>query len=108
MKKKALLTFVYGLLIFIGGIFGFTKAGSLASLIMGTGFFLLLLISAIGEYKKSTLAFFSAVILCAILTCFFFWRFMETEHSLKNGILTLISLLVVLTLALLPNEKQAK
>ncbi len=108
MKKKAILTFLYAILVLIGGITGYTKASSLPSLIMGVGFSLLLMISAAGQYKKSVLAHFSAIILAGILALFFLWRFTHTLSFMPAGVMVIISILVLIPLIAMPNDGKAK
>ena len=60
MKVTATIVFVFGLLIALGGIMGFVKSGSQASLISGSAFGIALLISGyliskgkiIGQYTS--------------------------------------------------------
>lgn len=98
MKTKAILTFLYALLVLIGGITGYAKASSLPSLLMGVAFAILLTISAVGQFKKSVLAQYSAIILTAILGLFFAWRFSQTFSFMPAGVMVIISLLVLIPL----------
>jgi uncharacterized membrane protein (UPF0136 family) len=107
MKTKAVLTFLYALLVLIGGITGYAKASSLPSLLMGVAFALLLAISAYGQYQKSVLAHLSAVILTVVLAVFFLWRFIQTLSFLPAGVMVIISALVLIPLIAIPNESKA-
>lgn len=105
MKTKAILTFLYALLVLIGGIAGYVKASSAPSLLMGVAFAILLFLSAAGQYRKSTLALYSAIILAAILAAFFAVRFVQTLSFLPAGVMVIISILVLIPLLAIPNEK---
>jgi len=70
-RTNAYFILVYGLIVIGGGVFGYLKAGSLPSLIMGTTFGLLLLCSGWFLLQKSTLAHFASVALSGILGLFF-------------------------------------
>lgn len=95
MKTNALVISVYALIVVAGGVFGYIKADSLPSLIMGISFGLLLLASGWAMLKKSTLAHFSAVTLTAILALFFLYRLAITWKVMPAGMMAIISLLVL-------------
>ena len=52
MKKATLILTIYALLILLGGIAGYSAAGSIMSLAMGLIFGLLLLGCSFGLYKR--------------------------------------------------------
>lgn len=106
MKIKALLTFLYAILVLVGGITGYTKASSFPSLIMGTGFSILLFISAVGQYKRSVLAQFGAIVLAAVLALFFLWRFFQTFSLMPAGVMVILSVLVLIPLIAMPNDSK--
>ena len=94
------LIFIYGLLILTGGIIGHAKAGSHASLVMGTVFGLLLLVSGFGILLKKYLkpATYLALILTFILDAFFTYRYLNSMKFMPSGLLALVSLGVMLAL----------
>lgn len=108
MKIKAFVTFLYALVVLAGGITGYTKAGSLSSLVMGIGFSLLLFFSAAGQYKRNTQAYYSGLILTIILTLFFAWRFTQTFAFMPSGLMVIISLLVLVPLFAIPNNSKGQ
>lgn len=96
MKINGIATIIYSLLLFLGGMIGYYKAHSVASIAMGSIFAILLLISGIGILKNSVLAYFSAIGLSLLLTVFFSYRFYMTEKFFPAGMMALISLAVII------------
>ncbi len=95
----ALIVLIYGLAILVGGIVGHQKAGSAASLICGIVFGTLLIFAAIGMFRKKSWGYF-ALFLTLILDSFFTYRYIKTGAFLPAGLLALVSLALLLTLAL--------
>lgn len=90
----------YGILIFVGGLMGHAKAGSTASLVMGAIFGILLLVAAgcmfsQRNYLKGT---YFALGLTFILDAFFSYRYLSSMKFLPSGLLSLISLGILLLL----------
>lgn len=90
----------YGILIVVGGLIGHAKAASTASLVMGVLFGGLLLIAAgcmfmKRNYLKST---YFAIVLTFILDAFFSYRYLSSMKFLPSGLLSIISLGVLLLL----------
>lgn len=108
MKTKAIITFLYAILVLAGGITGYTKAGSFPSLFMGIGFSILLIISSFGQYKHNKLGQASAVVLAAILAIFFAWRFTKTLAFMPAGVMVILSVLVLIPLIAMPNDGKGK
>lgn len=100
MKVTATIVFVYGLLIALGGIMGFVKGGSNASLISGSVFGLALLLSAYFISKGKIAAQYVALVLTFILDGIFTYRFAKTLHFFPAGFLSLASLAVLIVIAL--------
>lgn len=95
MNSKATITIIYALIVFAGGIIGYLTAGSVPSLIMGSAFGLLLLGSGWALVQRSTLGYFSATTLSAILALFFAYRFILTWKVMPAGMMAILSLVVV-------------
>lgn len=90
----------YGILILVGGLIGHAKAASTASLVMGILFGVLLLIAAgcmfsKRNYLKGT---YFALVLTFVLDAFFSYRYISSMKFLPSGLLSLISLGVLLLL----------
>lgn len=100
MKVTATIVFVYGLLIVLGGIMGFAKGGSHISLISGGSFGLALLISAYLISKGKITAQYFALLLTFLLDGIFTYRFAKTLHFFPTGMLSLLSLAVLIVIAL--------
>lgn len=100
MKKTSSVVLIYGLLILIGGFMGHYKAASTPSLISGIVFGVLLLIASFGIFKKKIWGQWSALILAFVLDAFFTLRFAKTMKFFPSGVMSLISLCMVIILAL--------
>jgi uncharacterized membrane protein (UPF0136 family) len=98
MKKTAWIIFLYALLILIGGIIGHVHSASLASLISGLSFGILLLVASGLIFMKQPFGYWMA--LSILLEGFFTWRFAKTLKFLPAGLLSLISLVVIIIVAL--------
>ncbi|MBA3958144.1 MAG: TMEM14 family protein [Parachlamydiaceae bacterium] len=98
MNYPALIVFVYGVLLLIGGIIGHLKANSMASLIAGTVFAVLTMASAVAIHKESTVGYYIAMGLSAFLTLFFAYRFSLSYNFMPSGLMTFLSLAVFLIL----------
>ncbi len=96
------IVLVYAIIVIAGGVFGYLKAGSQISLIMGLCFGVLLLISAWGISRKSTFFRIFAIILALILSCFFGYRYFWTSGILPVAAMAVVS--IVTTLVLLFNK----
>ncbi len=100
MKVTATIVFVFGLLIALGGIMGFVKSGSQASLISGSAFGSALLISAYFISKGKIIGQYAALASTFFLDGFFTYRFAKTLHFFPAGFLSLASLAVLIVVAL--------
>jgi uncharacterized membrane protein (UPF0136 family) len=96
------LTIFYGIFILIGGIIGYVKAGSLASLAMGVIFGALLIGSAFWRRWGRVLALISTL----FLDVFFTFRYLSTGKFNPPGVLALVSFAVLVLLVL--NFKRLK
>lgn len=101
MKKAALITFVYALIIFAGGLVGHLKAKSTVSLIMGIIYGILLIFAAIGMYKDKLLPTYFGLILILMLDAFFTYRWLISFQFMPAGLMTLISIAALLAVVLL-------
>lgn len=97
MNIRSLLLF-YSLVVFAGGIIGFIKAQSTASLISGFSFGCLILTSSILLKQYQNFGKKMALTLAAFLALFFTYRFMNSFAFFPSGIMALISLGVFLTI----------
>jgi len=100
MKVTATIVFVFGLLIALGGIMGYVKSGSQASLISGSSFGIILAISAYFISQGKIAAQYIALASTFLLDAIFTYRFAKTLHFFPAGFLSLASLAVLIVVAL--------
>lgn len=101
MKISAWIILLYGLLVLVGGFIGHIQAGSTASLIMGGICGILLLLSSIGMFKNKLFPAYIAILLTLGLDGFFTYRFLLSFSFFPAGMMSLISLVVLLLIAYL-------
>jgi uncharacterized membrane protein (UPF0136 family) len=100
MKVTATIVFIFGLLIALGGIMGYVKSGSQASLVSGVVFGIALVASAYFIFKGKIAAQYVALALTFLLDGIFTYRFAKTLHFFPAGFLSLASLAVLIVVAL--------
>lgn len=83
-----LILLTYALLLLAGGATGYYIAGSLPSLVMGTG--TALLVGILG-FLKSNYAHSAALVITLLLTGFFGYRFALTGKFMPAGMMALAS-----------------
>lgn len=100
MKMTASILSTYGLLILIGGLIGYCKASSTISLVSGLlcGSVLLVFSYAIARGKLQ--AQYMALVFTFVLDAFFTHRFAKSLHFFPSGMMSLISLIVLIVVAL--------
>ena len=99
MKLAAVIA-AYALLILIGGGIGYWKAGSMGSLIMGITCGSALLLSAFYLAKGRTQILYFVLFLTFCLDAFFTYRFAKTLHFVPAGLMSLLSLVVLIVIAM--------
>lgn len=89
--------FCYALLLIPLGFLGFYFGGSMASLVCGGSFGVILLLSAFAMFKKKKMGAYVAFVIAFFLTGFFSYRYSIT-HSLIPALLAVLSasLLIIL------------
>jgi len=98
MKYLTLLICSFGLLIGMGGLIGFFVAGSIASLIAGSTFSFLLLMSGYLMQNNRRLGLISSTFLTISLAGFFSYRYLVTEKFMPSGMMALLSAIVFLVI----------
>ena len=95
MYITPILVYVYAALVMLGGIFGFVKAKSLPSLIMGEigGLALIAAGYALGHALAWGLPL--ALVLSAGLLVFFSLRYSRTRAFMPGGLMAILSLLTL-------------
>ena len=104
MKWHALTVLIYALLILAGGMMGFVKAHSNASLIVGSAAGILLLIAATSMYYSAAWGLTLALATTSLLAIFFSYRFFEKQAFFPSGFMALLSLAVLICLSFLPRK----
>lgn len=98
MKFASISALVYGALLFVGGVVGFVKTQSTASIVAGTITSAVMIVSAIAMFKDSACGFWGALITASALALFFGYRFMASQKIMPAGIMLVLSLLMCLLL----------
>lgn len=104
MKNQSYVIWIYALLLLIGGYMGFSKAGSLTSIISASVFAFLLLCCGIGVWKDYKAAYRVALGLIVVLVGFFSYRFWLTHAFMPAGLMIILSLLVLVILLANPRH----
>jgi len=97
MSAPGIVILLYGLLVFGGGIIGYSTSGSLASLIGGSVLGIALSTSGLGVLRGKDMGFLMAPILTVLLTVFFGYRFAQSGEFMPSGLMGVLGL-VALTL----------
>lgn len=100
MKISAISLFVFGVLLFIGGIMGYSQAASVASLLMGSLFGIVLIGCSFSVYKKRKGGAVLALIALLVLDAFFTYRYVATSKVFPAGVFSLLSLGVLFILVI--------
>lgn len=100
MKVTASIVGIYGLVLLIGGWMGHVKAASTASLISGVVFGVLMLLCAWGIGAGKRWVSYATLLLTFILDGFFTFRYAKTLAFFPAGMMSLLSLAVLIVVAL--------
>ncbi len=106
MKAAAWVTLIYGLIVIAGGIMGYLKAHSTASVVVGSISGFLLLVSALGMMGRMVAPAYLALLITLALDAFFTYRWLFSFKFMPSGLMSVISTLVLLVLALLIKSRR--
>ncbi len=95
---KIIATLIYGILLLLGGIFGYTKAKSKPSLISGVISGLLLLISGVLQWQQISVGLILAQILTLVLAIVFAIRLWKTRKFMPAGLMLMVSVATLVIL----------
>ena len=98
MNFAVITVAVYGLFSLVGGVIGFVKAKSKASLVAGTVSGVLLLGSAYGMTQSVRAAFFIALIVALLLGVRFFRTWQKNRRVMPDLLMIVLSLLSLIAL----------
>jgi len=102
MQTTAVIVWVYGAIMAVGGVIGYVKVRSKASLLSGVGFGLMLLASGYGVWHGSRRSLAASAVIAALLVAIFAVRLVKTRRFMPAGVLAVLSLaaLIVFGVAL--------
>lgn len=100
MKITATIVAIYALILLIGGLIGYMKADSIPSLVSGLVFSVVLFLCAYAISKGKLVAQYIALGVTFVLDGFFTHRFAKTLHFIPSGLMSLLSLAVIIVIAL--------
>jgi len=95
----ALIVLLYGILVAVGGVMGYVKAGSVASLVSGGGAGLILLASSIAMMRGSyALGWWISLFVALLLLGRFGMAAMNDFKLMPGGMVIVMSLIVLVVL----------
>jgi uncharacterized membrane protein (UPF0136 family) len=100
MENTAIEVWVYGVIMILGGIAGFVRVGSKASLISGVGFGLVLLVCGFEVWRNSQTGLLAAVVIALLLVVLFAIRYAKKQRFMPAGMLAILSLVAAVMFAL--------
>ena len=95
MHTASILVYLYAALVMLGGIFGFVKAKSLPSLIMGEIGGLALIAAGYALGYCLAWGLLLALVLSAGLLVFFSLRYVRTRAFMPGGLMAILSMLTL-------------
>ena len=98
MKLSLWVVLIYADIVLLGGVLGYLQAGSKISLAAGLLFGISLNFCALQMFKKKMMATYIALLLIFLLDGFFTFRFIKSLQFMPAGLMSLISLAVILTM----------
>jgi uncharacterized membrane protein (UPF0136 family) len=100
MTLGVVAAFAYGILAIIGGIIGYRKANSKASLISGSVSGVLLLIATFIQILGQAWGLSLASVITGVLVIFFAFRLIKTRKFMPAGLMALLGVVALATMVL--------
>jgi uncharacterized membrane protein (UPF0136 family) len=98
------IVLIYGILVILGGVMGYAKAKSRASITMGSISGILLITCAVLMMQGVALGTYAALLISILLGVMFFFRFKGSRKFMPAGLMVILSLIsAVSLLTVLPN-----
>ena len=91
MRKFVVPVFTFAVIVVTGGVYGFVKAHSIASLVMGASFGAVLCLCSLLIRQERLAALYVATSCVVILHLFFLYRFLKNFKLMPAGIMVLLS-----------------
>jgi uncharacterized membrane protein (UPF0136 family) len=101
MQTAAIIVWVYGAMVLVGGVLGYVKAQSKPSLISGLVFGSALIVVGYGIRQGRAADVLIAAGLAGLLAVVMGIRFGKTKKFMPAGLLTILSVVVAVTLLLM-------
>ena len=100
MEAAKIYFIVFGALTIVGGIVGYAKAGSVASIIAGsiTGVLLLVAAFVMPEHRVAGLA--TALIVSLLLAAYFVRKYLSTGAVMPAGMMSVLSVIGIIVVIL--------
>jgi uncharacterized membrane protein (UPF0136 family) len=92
MPISTLILWVYIVLLFLGGLVGYLKAGSKISLIMSASFAGILILCNTDAIFKPSFAHVLTTIVLVFLLVFFSFRLTKSKKFMPNGLMAVLTL----------------
>jgi len=96
MEQTAVEIWVYGTIMILGGIAGYVRVGSKASLLSGVGMGLALLASGYGVWRGSEHSVVAAKVIALLLVVLFAVRYVKSRRFMPGGMLAILSLVAAI------------
>lgn len=98
MSVAIFVVLIYTVIVFTGGLIGYLSKGSVPSLFFASISSALLMLSLFGIKKEMRIGYTSALAVTLILVIFFMFRFIKTGSWMPAGMMSLISIFVLIYL----------
>jgi uncharacterized membrane protein (UPF0136 family) len=97
MEATKIYFFIFGVLTIAGGIVGYVKAGSVASIIAGSVTGVLLLVAAFLLPQHRGVGLATALVISLVLAGQFVPKFLQTARAMPAGMMSILSVIGVVT-----------
>jgi uncharacterized membrane protein (UPF0136 family) len=97
MEATKIYFFLFGILTIAGGIVGYVKAGSVASIIAGSITGVLLLVAAFLLPQHRGVGLATALVISLVLAGQFVPKFLQTGRAMPAGMMSILSVIGVIT-----------
>ena len=96
MEAAKIYFIVFGVLTIVGGIIGYIKAGSVASIIAGSISGVLLLVGAFVMPEHRVVGLATALIVSLLLAAYFIRKYLSTGAVMPAGMMSVLSIIGII------------